>query len=1236
MAPDSLNIPVEDRPADFEAGQLARLLAHVEFEDPSAALHCLTRIPRDESETQALLPLLPGLVQLLSDAAHPNQVLLNLEKLIHSTDEPLRLLQILSYEPRVLEALVILFAGSQFLSDVFIRNPAYFQQLREPQALSQLKLRPKTYAETGDQVVPANSLAQNLDNLRRYQRREMLRIGAGDLLGAMNFEGVVDQLSNLARSLIRVCCRLVADELGMPEDDFAVIALGKLGGRELNYSSDVDLIFVVRNPGARHTKLGQELIRALSQATDEGFFYRVDMRLRPWGKVGNLVPGFEENLAYLRKNAQLWEKQAMMKGRRIAGDQVMGIEFLEQVKAVVADLPATPLRQEALKMKSKIESALKKRKQSWGQVKGGAGSIRDVEFVTQYLQLTHAQQTPEIKSRNTLDGLARLTACGIVPQSDYRVLAEGYVFLRTIEHHLQIMHYRQTHQLPSAARELTFLAKRLGFQGERVGEQMAERYEQHSQAIRSIFQRCFSGEPLFQPVAGKTKPQPATKQESSKHLARMDEAYACAFDDATIHQHTELADSLTGGRPARVHASQLSESDWRVTIVAFDALGELSLICGLLFDYGIYIVEGSIFTYEAGGRQATSGAVARRGPRRRRRGNRTRHDDPRRKIVDVFTVRSLTSELNADVWQRYERELSENVTLLRDMQQNEVQGELAKRVALALSKFSKQSDPLLPVEIAIDNTASREYTVLRIDAPDTIGFLYEFTNALSLNGVYIARVQIQTLGNRVHDTLFVTDVQGRKITDPEKQYQLRVATALVKHFTHLLPDSPNPQSAMMNFRSFVSNLFSREQWSKELASLERPEVLETLSRLLGVSEFLWNDFLRMQHANLFPLVTDLSQLAQPKPKSILIDELNRALEDAAEWPEKVKILNEFKDREMFRIDMRYIMGVNPDLHRFARELSNLADAVIEVASKLCFDRLCKAHGRPCLEFGDDCSFSVCSLGKLGGREIGFASDIELIFLYAGKGRTTGPDSITNNEFFVKLVHDFRKTIQSRHEGTFEIDLRMRPYGKGGSVAVPLALMKSYYSENGAAWDYERQALVKLRPVAGDASFAGEITVARDGILYTDKPFAVSNLRAMRERQVRQLVAGGTINAKFSPGGLVDLEYLVQALQLTNGKQRPELRLTNTTEAMAALCDHGVLSASDHASLKDAHLFLRRLVEGLRMVRGNARDLAVPERGSDAFMFLARRLDYGDDSERLYDDLEKFTSEVQRISEKMLK
>jgi glutamate-ammonia-ligase adenylyltransferase len=274
------------------------------------------------------------------------------------------------------------------------------------------------------------------------------------------------------------------------------------------------------------------------------------------------------------------------------------------------------------------------------------------------------------------------------------------------------------------------------------------------------------------------------------------------------------------------------------------------------------------------------------------------------------------------------------------------------------------------------------------------------------------------------------------------------------------------------------------------------------------------------------------------------------------------------------------------------------------------------------------------LGKWGGRELGFASDIELMFVYAGDGRTNGSNSISTAEYFEELVRSIDHAIQTRQEGIFHIDLRLRPYGKAGSMAVSFESFKKYYAPEGPAWAYERQALVKLRPITGDEMLTREICRLRDIYAYESGPFDVTAMRAMRERQVRHLVTGGTFNAKFSPGGLVDIEYLIQGLQINHGKENPSLRMTNLREAMSALHDAGILSDEDYIRLRKAHTFMRWLIDQLRVVRGNSKDVTMPAFGSDEFVFLARRLRY-EDAEHLRDDLTRFIADVQEINSRLL-
>lgn len=1194
----------------FNRGELddagaEEFLDSVGFVDPAAAYRRMQQLADDGAAREEFCRCLPTLLFALTDASNPDGALINFEQFLQGVSDRLEMFRFFGDSPRAVEMLLTLYMRSEFLSEILRKNPGYLAPLVQRKRLGELKSREEFYHEAQSAIAESADSAAQIDGLRRYQRWELLRIGACDLFGLADIKSVTIQLSLLADALVQSCLKIAAQQAEIEPQNFAVIAMGKLGGEELNYSSDIDLIFLTDGNAGLFRKLGQHLIRAINQATQEGFLYRVDMRLRPWGRSGELVTKTSGYLDYLRRNAMLWEKQALLKARVIAGDMELGGRFLREAMPLIFGASPEEVRTGVHRMKQQIESDLLKKGRKFGEVKLGAGSIRDVEFVAQYLQLAYGGKHKAVRTFNTLDALVRLADFGLLDAQEYRVLTDGYVFLRTVEHSLQLMHYKQSHSLPKDDEQLDYLARRLDFQN---AKHFLSHYRKHTEEIRNVYRRHFefSDEETQQrevdvPVVGG---QPAPSREP---------CYEDIFSSEEIAQHKTMAERLDRDHLIEVDAHSESNGQWRVTIVGSDKVGQLSLICGLLFVHGFHIDEGYVFSHlQRDKAPSPPPQIA-------------------RKMVAVLKIRPTGESVDDRLWNLYAEELTELTRTVHSGNSLEAQGDLARRVAIALGKLNEVSTTLYPIDIEIDNESSEKFTVLHIDAPDTIGFLYELTNSLALSDVDLGRVVIQSARNRVSDTLYISDQQGRKITDPARQRELRAATVLIKWFTQLLPNAPNPESALVHFRQFVEQMFSRPNWPDEIASLSQSQVLDALARLLGVSDFLWADFLRMQHENLFPVVRDIDRLETAKTKQEMQAELNSELAEIEEHDERVAQLNAFKDREMFRVDMRHILGHVKEFGQFASELSDVAEVIVEAAYELVLRRLVDRYGEPRLKDGSPCPMTVCALGKCGGRELGFASDVELMFVYSGSGKTTGPKEITNTEFYRKLVERIPRTIAARRKGIFEIDLRLRPYGKAGSLAVTLDAFHQYFTTGGPAWPYERQALVKLRPICGDKHLGQQVVALRDECIYTGQPFDVSAMRAIRQKQLRELVKAGSFNAKLSPGALVDVEYLVQGLQITHGKDHPACReTTNTRAALKALQDAGILSELTRQQLRKAYIFFRRLIDALRMVRGDARDLTVPQMNSEEYETLARRLNYNDLVE-LHDDLMRHSQKVTELS-----
>jgi len=1170
--------------------------------DAETAASRLAGICEDDAQREALKPCLGTLLYAISESANPDHSLLNFERFLQRYDDRLKLYHFLAENPRAVEILVKLFVGSQFLTEILLRNPDYLEVLTNHKRLAEFKSRDEFYEEALKHAEDCTDFQGQLRAIRHYQHWELLRIGACDSFGLMDFKSITLQLSLLADALVQACLKFAAQKEGVDPEGFTVLAFGKLGGEELNYSSDIDLVFIAGKDASRFWPLGQSLIEAITKSTADGFLYRVDMRLRPWGRSGALVASSDAYYDYLVKHGMLWEKQALLKARPIAGDLQAGRAFLKRIEPIIFQIDPEEVRKNVKHMKSAIERDLKKQGRNWGEVKGGRGSIRDVEFTVQYLQLAYGQQLPTVRSINTLDGLVRLVDHDLIFADEYRQLSNAYVFLRTIEHALQLTHYKQIHHLPREARELAYLARKLDFPNAGT---FVTYYERHGAAIRRIYEKY-----VEQPPGAATTEGPPLRP-LMELIAEAQPSYATTFSEDEIQRHTRLLDELAKDDFVNVTTTAREDGTFQITIVGRDVPGQFSVTCGLLFAYGYDIQRGHVFT----------GLFPTENMRQTRMRERHGRKTGRGRFITVLDVQPPEEREHDEIWQSWLTDFESISERLHHDNLRDAQGLLAKRIGQSLQSRPIDTTQLLPVELIINNEIDANATLMDISGEDVPGFLYELTTGLALCGMQIERVIVDSTENRVADRLYVTDENGEKITDEAKLQILRTAVVLIKHFAHMLPGAPNPESALLHFRELLEQLFDQPDWVTQLSSLEKPKVLDALARILGVSDFLWEEFLRLQYSNLFPVVTDIESLSVAKDYERLDAELAEQLELANDRDEEIQALNAFKDREMVRTDMRHILGYEETFGQFSQELTNIAEVVIKHAIRLCWSDLEAKYGRPETPVGEPCEYCVAALGKCGGYELGFASDIELMFVYDKKGSTSGPQVTANNEFFHRLVEGMKNMIRTKRDGIFEIDLRLRPYGKAGSLAVSLQAFKNYFAPEGPAWPYERQALVKLRPIVGPEAFCQKLVDLRDSLVYTGEPFDAGSMRAIREKQIRQLVTPDTINAKLSPGGLVDCEYLVQGLQITHGGRFPDLRSPNTREALRKLEALKILTPEDRVRLRDCYRFLRRLIDALRMVRGDARELTVPKYDTEEFEYLARRLGYQGKNHLLLQELE---------------
>lgn len=652
-------------------------------------------------------------------------------------------------------------------------------------------------------------------------------------------------------------------------------------------------------------------------------------------------------------------------------------------------------------------------------------------------------------------------------------------------------------------------------------------------------------------------------------------------------------------RPGDVALDCVAGADrrWTVTVCAGDFPGALSLIVGLLTANRLNILQADIFTLHLPAIPAE-----RRVRRRPGRLAALEPPAPRQLIFDRFDVQA-PAELGPEFWDTFRSDLA---TLLDapDGTHDEVANAVIDRVSRVIGTLGPPGQRLLPLEIAVTNDPGSP-TRLSVRSVDTPGFLFAFANALAGITVNVERAEIRTVDGEARDIFWVTDLAGRPIVDEKRVHELRVATSLIKQFIYLLPRSPNPGQALRQFKALISQMLSRPEWTRDFANLEAPAVLETLADLMGVSQFLWEDFLRLQHESLFPVLLDVPALAQARDRADLRAEIQRRLARTTTPDERVRALNDFKDREMFRVDLRHITG-RSQFGEFSRELTTLAEIALETAVELAEEELTPRYGNPTLADGRRCPYVVCAMGKFGGQELGFGSDLELIFVYESQGTTDGRPAVANSEYFERLVQLFLQKLWVRQEGIFEIDLRLRPFGRAGALATSLGGFAQYYAVGGDAQQFERLALVRLRPIGELGDLTERIRRQRDAFVYSGQPLDLGNVLHLRRRQATELVPRGRVNVKYSPGGLVDVEYFVQSWQIAVGAADARVRVTNTRDAIARLRDGGYFSIGLAREIDATYVFLRGLIDALRVVRGNAKDLTIPVESSREFAYLAQR------------------------------
>jgi glutamate-ammonia-ligase adenylyltransferase len=475
------------------------------FANPARAVLNLRQIA-GEADRRALFARLATLAtDVLAQKPDPDMALNNWERLLHSLEDPAAHLRLMLSQPMRLEILLSIFSASQFLADTLVRDPDLLAYISRKEVLNAQRSAAEICAELSSMSAAIPDGVAWRDALRRYRRREILRIGARDICLGAPTQRIMEELSDLAEGVIQAALARIRKEAVQKEGDatrppFCIVAFGKLGARELNYSSDIDLLGLCGGAASEveaATHLLEALRADLSSHTSEGYVYRVDLRLRPYGSSGELVFSLDSLRAYYAGAVALWEVQALLKARPVAGDPEIGLAFLAEARQLLLS-PHSPAQVAASNTRLRREAlrALSRSVLTTTDIKSGLGGLRDVEFLAQGLQLVHARMKPELLVGGTLPALRALALAGVLPQQTAEQLTSDYLFLRRVEHFLQIYEDRQTHSLPSDPAQLRALARLMLGTGA-TAEQFISRLSRRRERVQEEYRRFIVDDETF-------------------------------------------------------------------------------------------------------------------------------------------------------------------------------------------------------------------------------------------------------------------------------------------------------------------------------------------------------------------------------------------------------------------------------------------------------------------------------------------------------------------------------------------------------------------------------------------------------------------------------------------------------------------------------------------------------------------------------------------------------------------
>jgi len=724
--------------------------------------------------------------------------------------------------------------------------------------------------------------------IREIKNIESAVIGSADFIYEMKLSHTVADISCLARFCIEVAVyaaylKLNSDSIDLKfiKENIVIIGMGKFGGNELNFSSDIDLIFFCDNKINNDYDLHNQMLHffrifldTLRKISSDGFVYRVDMRLRPEGASGPLFMCIDQAINYYNTRAKNWEFQAFIKADIVYGSNKLFETIKNNLEPLIFKHQSPEKVLEEIKyIKEQIELEVSK-KNITTDIKLSQGGIRDVEFIIQFLQLIHGVRYTEIRGTNSINALKSLRTFNIVDKEQYDTLKNNYIFLRKVENILQFTDNLPIHELPREVNSIKKIFNGWKFKGidSRETDQpdifLKILFTKMSE-VRAIYNELFEETLNYLQMKNRisTRFEQLNPDYLSDHFKRMDSDYFLRFSEDDIARHIMMIEKITKTNLCEIYPLKVSNNQWLLIITAFDYCYEFSKIAGLLSSYYLDIIEGESFTYSEYTEEPNK--IKSFGLREKYTRQIYTESIPdnstilkRRKIVCSTRIKLANKDFAGSLfkpdWKSFKEDLSKILNNLEENTPEKAEEFLNNKIFDIMKGINLNIHPeIYPIEISVNNTSSSKYTILHIRSKDSFAFLYTFTNVLAMRNYYIFKIEIATVGGMAEDRLFIVTKAGTKIEDAKHIEELKITVTMIKQYSSLLVKAVNPSKALHYFDELLSRVLESSD-KNELPIIGQKDVLEKLAKIFGISEFIWEDMFRMNYQVLLPVLNDSS------------------------------------------------------------------------------------------------------------------------------------------------------------------------------------------------------------------------------------------------------------------------------------------------------------------------------------------------------------------------------------------